>query len=396
VFSLLSTVASNAMLRRRSRLAAVSRLIGSAGIATVAAVAMSVPANAAVSWVQIATPDAAGSDFDQLLGTAVVSSSEAWSVGIMHSPADTEIRPLIEHWTSARGWQVTASAPIVSGTDARVVAVAATSATDAWAVGQLGNTPAVNHGLFEHWNGSAWSRVSGPAAEPADSTLAGVAAISSTDVWAVGEQINPTSLQSSPLFEHWNGSAWSVVAGPALGQDARLTGVAAVSANDVWAVGRIGEAALTEHWNGTSWSRVAVAPPRGESSFHAVAATAGNDVWAVGIQGVSTLVEHWNGSAWSVVVSPNGSNTVNTLAAATVLSASDVWAVGLSTSLGVYEATVTEHWDGTSWSVVASPNVPGAFGTKLLGVSGRPGGPLLAVGTTHASDGSYHAFGISG
>jgi hypothetical protein len=374
----------------------VSNLFMSAGIATVVAVAMSVPADAAVTWVRIATPDPAGSDFNQLMGTAAVSSSEAWSVGITHSPSDTEIRPLIEHWTSARGWQVTPSAPIVSGTDARVVAVAATSATDVWAVGQLGNTPAVDHGLIEHWNGSAWSRVSGPAAEPADSTLAGVAAISSTDAWAVGEQINPTSLQSSPLFEHWNGNAWSVVAGPALGQDARLTGVSAVSANDVWAVGRIGEAALTEHWNGTNWSRVAVAPPRGESSFHAVAATASNDVWAVGIQGVSTLVEHWNGSAWSVVASPNGSNTVNTLTAVSVLGANDVWAVGLSTSLGVFSVTVTEHWDGASWSVVPSPNVAGASGTQLLSVSGCPGGPLLAVGHTHAADGTYHAFGISG
>jgi hypothetical protein len=374
----------------------VSHLFVSAGIATAVAVAMSVPAGAAVTWIRIATPDAAASDFDQLMGTAVVSSSEAWSVGITHGPSDTELRPLIEHWTSARGWQVTPSAPIVSGTDARVVAVAGTSATDVWAVGQLGNVPAVDHGLFEHWNGSAWSRVNGPAAEPGDSTLAGVATISSTDAWAVGQQINPTSLQSSPLFEHWNGSAWSVVAGPALGQDARLTGVAAVSTNDVWAVGRIGEAALTEHWNGTSWSRVAVAPPRGESSFHAVAATASNDVWAVGIQGVSTLVEHWNGSAWSVVASPNGSNTVNTLAAVSVLGASDVWAVGLSTSLGVFSVTVTEHWDGTSWSVVPSPNGPSGSSTQLLGVAGHAGGPLLAVGNTHTSDGIYHAFGISG
>jgi hypothetical protein len=284
----------------------VSHLLVSAGIATAVAVAMAAPAGAAVTWIRIATPDAAASDFDQLMGTAVVSSSEAWSVGITHGPSDTELRPLIEHWTSARGWQVTPSAPIVSGTDARVVAVAGTSATDVWAVGQLGNVPAVDHGLFEHWNGSAWSRVNGPAAEPGDSTLAGVATISSTDAWAVGQQINPTSLQSSPLFEHWNGSAWSVVA------------------------------------------------------------------------------------------SPNGSNTVNTLAAVSVLGASDVWAVGLSTSLGVFSVTVTEHWDGTSWSVVPSPNGPSGSSTQLLGVAGHAGGPLLAVGNTHTSDGIYHAFGISG
>ena len=40
------------------------------------------------------------------------------------------------------------------------------------------------------------------------------------------------------LTEHWNGTAWSVVASPNLGtSDNVLYGVAAVAANDVWAVG---------------------------------------------------------------------------------------------------------------------------------------------------------------
>jgi hypothetical protein len=60
-------------------------------------------------------------------------------------------------------------------------------------------------------------------------------------------------------------------------------------------------------------------------------------MWAVGSFSVAagttvqgrTLVEHWNGSAWSVVPSPNvggNDNLLNGVGAA----AGDVWAVGSS------------------------------------------------------------------
>jgi hypothetical protein len=97
-----------------------------------------------------------------------------------------------------------------------------------------------------------------------------------------------------------------------------------------------------------------------------------------------------------VVPSANSTATNNTLAAVTVLGARDVWAVGFGTNQGVFQSTLTEHWDGTAWTLVPSPNVTGAFGTQLLGVTGRTGGPLLAVGAVHASDGTYHTFGLSG
>ena len=59
-----------------------------------------------------------------------------------------------------------------------------------------------------------------------------------------------------------------------------LHGVAAVTSNDVWAVGDRAAAALTEHWNGSTWS--IVPSPTISGSLHGVAAVAANDVWAVG------------------------------------------------------------------------------------------------------------------
>jgi hypothetical protein len=65
------------------------------------------------------------------------------------------------------------------------------------------------------------------------------------------------------------------------------------------------------------------------------------------------------------------------------VSASDVWAVGdynnaASTSSGS-EQTLTEHWDGTSWHAVPSPN-PGSFSNILIGVAAVPARDAWAVG----------------
>ncbi len=70
------------------------------------------------------------------------------------------------------------------------------------------------------------------------------------------------------------------------------------------------------------------------NELHGVSALSENDVWAVGVSYNtertigSTLIEHWNGSQWSVVPSPNPSSSINLLEAVTAVAANDVWAVG--------------------------------------------------------------------
>jgi hypothetical protein len=63
-----------------------------------------------------------------------------------------------------------------------------------------------------------------------------------------------------------------------------------------------------------------------------VVAISADDVWAVGWTGGNsgpiTLIEHWNGSTWSVVPSPNPSATDNHLWGVTALATNNVWAVG--------------------------------------------------------------------
>ena len=96
-----------------------------------------------------------------------------------------------------------------------------------------------------------------------------------------------------------------------------------------------------------------------------VEAVSGADVWAVGYTGSGsgaqqTLTEHWNGSKWSIVDSPNANSQVNHLYGVAAVSTNDVWAVG-SIRAGSSSQTLVQHWDGASWQTVPSPN-PGTAG----------------------------------
>jgi hypothetical protein len=64
------------------------------------------------------------------------------------------------------------------------------------------------------------------------------------------------SESSKPLIMHWNGKKWTPVS---IAGGAWLSGLAGVSANNVWAVGNIdghgsGRGAAIVHWNGKAWS----------------------------------------------------------------------------------------------------------------------------------------------
>jgi len=119
-----------------------------------------------------------------------------------------------------------------------------------------------------------------------------------------------------------------------------------------------------------------------------VAVVAANDVWAVGDITVSggatqTLTEHWNGTQWSVVSSPNpmGNNLLRGVAS---VSANNIWAVGFEVANGL---TLIGHWNGTKWRVVKSPN-PGPSLNILNGVAADPGsGQTWAVGVFFNANG---------
>jgi hypothetical protein len=105
------------------------------------------------------------------------------------------------------------------------------------------------------------------------------------------------------------------------------------------------------------------------------------DAWAVGddISGTrrQTLTEHWNGSSWAVVPSPDPGSVDNVLASVRAISAANVWAVGYSAS-GAGNETLILHWNGTTWKQVTSPD-PGTY-NRLYGMRAISARDIWAVG----------------
>jgi len=174
-------------------------------------------------------------------------------------------------------------------------------------------------------------------AGPSDNLLTGVAAVTARNIWAVGYYLTDSShSHSRSLIEHWNGVKWSVVPTPNPGITNNLSSMAAHAANDIWAVGESASGSkpvqsLIEHWNGKAWSVVS-SPHEGISSgLASVTTISARDVWAIGTADTATPIMHWNGKACRVVSSPNVANAYNYLQGVThVPGTDDVWTVDSS------------------------------------------------------------------
>jgi len=378
--------------RQRGRLRFPARLGFTAG-AAVAAVLLSGTANAATGWVVVPGVDPSATS-NLLTAVSARTAADAWAVGSFANPADDAGRDgLAERWDGQR-WQ---RLPVPSALhfDEKLLAVGASGADDAWAVGATNKISfASTNPLVEHWNGTSWSTVPTPVGSGGSkSIMDGVVAFSPTNAWAVGR-----SRGARALVEHWDGTTWSIVPVPdptppakATLASSTLTGISALSPTDIWAVGSysLGGIALTGltltmHYDGTAWSVVPSPNIPGGTTFNpertvlnAVAAAGHDDVWAVGnifttdgTNGAAkTEVMHWNGVTWRFVPDAAPASTT-LLSSVTAASPSDVWAVGVNS---------TEHWNGTTWTSVALPSTVSAS-AFLTGTSAAPGG-VWAVGT---------------
>jgi hypothetical protein len=272
-----------------------------------------------------------------------------------------------------KGWNAVSSPPV--GSEGKLTAVAALSASDAWAVGQYEAPDSLQRTLIEHWNGSKWTQVPSPNSSQRFNILSAVSALSANDVWAVGSGITASN-KNEQLIEHWDDKTWTIVANPTIAQDnSTLSGVAAISANDAWAVG----GPLIEHWDGASWKVVSNPGVSLNGFLNAIAAISAKDVWAVGRSNDGLLTEHWDGAAWKIVsvVTPPGDFDGFTGISAT--AAKDVWAVGSGVRNGGggcagASGALIEHWDGARWSSVPFASPPGATYWPIVDHRRRGGG----------------------
>jgi hypothetical protein len=210
--------------------------------------------------------------------------------------------------------------------------------------------------------------------------------VGANDVWAVGY------LDQAPdnkvFIEHWDGLRWRAVSAPSPGRDDYVY-AASAAGNDVWLAGNYipkGSPTLQPlymRWNGSRWRHIKEAPGLSYGGIIlGLDVRTSDDAWAVGYQGTEVpflnapLVQHWDGTAWSVVPSPQPEGGSSALTEVSALSATDAWAVGYDS-----EGPLIQHWDGTAWTAV---NAPGS-GYNLDGVTAISSGDAWAVGSAATS-----------
>lgn len=230
---------------------------------------------------------------------------------------------------------------------------------------------------------ATWSVVPTPNASTGTNMFFGVDATATTNVWAVGRaDHSPNQPFLRPLVARWDGSTWSLASTPAL--SGQLSGVDGSAAANAFAVGTVEvplgggvvtSGPLTERWNGTAWSVVSSPTPAGSTgaALSGVKTFATTDAWAVGAYSTAaapstrTLIQRWNGTSWSIVPSPNPDPSRNQLSDVDGAAAGDVWAIGNRGDDG-YGGTVAGlvlRWNGSTWSNV---DVAGAFSDGTLSV----------------------------
>src|SRR6476469_7210330 len=205
----------------------------------------------------------------------------------------------------------------------------------------------------------------------------------------------PAASQSMPLVSGAQSNDWSIVSSPntSATEHNALRGVTCVSASECWAVcyylTENASQTLIERWDGISWSIVS-SPNTSATDYNSlsgVTCVSASECWAVGYYFTSdnfvdqTLIERWDGTAWSIVSSPNTSTTeANVVLGVTCVSASACWAAGYYYGLDdLISQTLIERWDGTSWSIVSSPNT-NTQPNVLLGVTCVSASECWAVG----------------
>lgn len=262
-----------------------------------------------------------------LSGSVRPDAHTTWTAGfrLVQEDDGDSFMPVLYTHDDRRGGPWT-EMPTAPGAVGRVNALAATSARDAWLVGDAnGEGEPV---MTQHWDGRSW-RVK-PAAMPENSLSGGLLSIDAVapgNVWAAGwtqaldERIpdpdgGPPQIvdHQEGLVQHWDGRVWKRVNLPKQSGNWALNGISASGPRDVWAVGSgFGEndRPVVLHYDGRSWTALPTPPYGGlYGEFNDVVANGPRDVWVAGRTLLDendrghALIMHWNGRTWTRLDGP--------------------------------------------------------------------------------------------
>ena len=344
-----------------------------------AVVALAPAASAATGWHATATPNpGANGAYQQrpLTGVAASGAKDAWAVGDYNSSNGGSA--MVLHWNGT-SWSK-AKVPAPANHEGSLVAVAADGASTAYAVGYQGGSSGL---WLLHYNGRSWREVNTSGA-PTTVSVYGLAVHTIHHVWIVGYDRST----NKPVALEWRSPGWTITHPPlppgATGGELNAAGFVPGTAGLI-AVGYTinasnAESSYAVRFSGGSWHRLAT-PSSPKGPLRSIAVLSRSNAWAVGTRypnnsSFQTLVEHWNGTRWSVVRSPNRRGAMNTLLGVAAHSSSDLMAVGYScSSTRCTTRTLTEQWNGRHWSIIPSKNPHTASGDvdELFAAAAVPG-----------------------
>ncbi|MEW9548765.1 hypothetical protein [Nonomuraea sp. NPDC050783] len=281
-----------------------------------------------------------------------MATSVALSQGTPAAHADPRSPAAIEAWQQSTSVRLQA--------DGSLSDVLAVSSGDVWAVGQQQIWDVwKNRGTIRHWDGSRWSEVAVRDATAAGN-LRSLAAAGPSDVWAVGD-----GHDGLPYLAHGDVTGFDRVRPQELRAGDWLGGVDAKGGRIV-AVGSREKQGLILTGQGNDWTAQQI---KDEGALYAVAGG-----FAVGDTGAEPLIVHYAGGAWRSMPLP--SIPGGYLRDVQTDNARRAVAVG-----GVYRgpgdiAPLVLVWNGRRWKQQEVP-VPGA---RLYGVTGDGKGRYWMTG----------------
>ena len=304
---------------------------------------------------------------------------------------------LVEH-LSAGHWSIQPSPNVAAANDNILLGVSCPTLGSCTAVGYTVANATVR-ALAEQWDGTTWTIEPTPIPAPgAWVELSGVSCPTSGACIAVGGYIkNSVIAQEQPLSETWNGSTWSLLPTPnpqaqngsALSSVSCSSGVACTAGGD-YAYADVDGSVFAFRWNGTTWTNQVQPNPQGQRlnsdnavSCGAAAACTIVGSWVDNANNLRTLAQHWDGTAWVGLHPPNpvGSFSAQLYGVSCAVS-SDCRAVGgwSGSPNGNPSVSLAEHWNGTQWSIDATPNPTGAQSSTLSAIDCRSPTGCVAVG----------------
>ncbi len=345
------------------------------------------------TWSVLSTPNPASFSSSVLSAVHCVAKTACTAVGRYVDSGTT--KTLAMQWNET-SWTIQPTTDPNGSVSAELSGVSCPSTSVCLAIGSQKNAGGDTLPLGFKWNGKSWGQQVIEADELGALTapLNGISCVSTSACHAAGSIAYGATTKERNLAYRWDGGSWALtesggyqrtwdevpLSPPTETIDAaEPSDVACVSTTCI-RVGSVKDGsgkyfARAKIWNGSYWTLTPAPPkPSGakESELVGVACTAANACRAVGSfidsGGVKkTLAMVWNGTSWSQATTPNpAGGTQNQLSAISCTSVSDCRAVG-SYVLGGIKKTLAMSWNGTAWSIAASPNLGSS--TQLNGIS---------------------------